>query len=366
MQNAVENHGKPSSKENLISTKTPERNEQMEWAVKSSSPTRSLQIESAVPPRTQTEATVMDEWNAIAPIALGGEESGETTLAQNVKTVYTLEKSFTAMVMAFLIACLDIFSSIQKAQMTMALQQLDAMKSQIKLQIEELKKEQTDQLFKDCFQAATEMAGSIIAAVGSAKTTFEMGQKLNLQKNNIENMKGAMVNEKIDKLQKSINNETALARNKARAGNGVPDDTLKSTHRVIDELSDGTKRVKTEVGNINSDAPLRDVNTYKTNGEMLASDVHLLNNKQSLLNSISSLAKAFGPIVGASFNNQATGHQIKAKEAETAQGVTSNQYRIYMENLSAYRDAFSKMISSLQEVLNQGPANSKASSQRMA
>jgi hypothetical protein len=193
-----------------------------------------------------------------------------------------------------------------------------------------------------------------------------MRQKLNLQKNNMENMKGAIINEKIEQLNTKIESETALARNAARAGNGVRNQKLRSANRVIDQLDDRTGRVKFEVGNINTSAPLRDVNTYKANGEMLASDVHFLNNKQSLLNSISSLAKAFGPLIGTTFNNQATGHQIKAKEAETAQGVTSNQFRIYMENLSVYRDAFSKMISSLQEVLNQGPANSKARSQRMA
>ena len=210
------------------------------------------------------------------------------------------------------------------------------------------------------------MAGAIIATVGSAKTTFDMNVKLDLQTDNATNMKGAVVNEKIDQLQTKIEIENTQAKNTAKASNGIPDRTLKAADPVIDRLADGTTRVQNEVGNINSVAPLRDVNTYKANGEVLASEVHFINNKQSLLNSISGLTKAFGPLIGSVFNNQATGHQIKSKEAETAQGITSNQYRINIELLSSYRDAFSKMLASLQEVLNQGPANSKASSQRMA
>lgn len=367
MPTFIENHVKPAfSKENLISAQTPEKTEGPDQKAESARPTPSLQIESSVPPQPKAEATEGEGWNSLKPIARGSAAAGETTLPQASESVYTLEKSFSAMVMAFLMSCLDIFSSIQKAQMTMALQQLDIMVSQIKLQIAELKEEQKDQLFKDCFQAATEMAGAIIATVGSAKTTFDMGVKLDLQTANATNMKGAMVNEKIDKLQTEVETANAQAKNTAKAGNGVPNDTLNATNSNIDQLADGTKRVKTEVGNISSAAPLRDVNTYKANGELLASEVHFINNKQSLLNSISGLTKAFGPLIGSVFNNQATGHQIKSKEAETAQGITSNQYRINLELLSSYRDAFSKMLASLQEVLNQDPANSKASSQRMA
>lgn len=367
MQPIVENSGTASSsKENLIFTRTPEKKQQIEMAVKSPHSPPSLQIESSVPPQPQAEATDIAEWNSIRPIARGSALEGEMTLAQTSESVYTLEKSFSAMVMAFLMSCLDIFSSIQKAQMAMALQQLDIMVSQIKLQIEELQKEQKDQLFKDCFQAATEMAGSIIAVVGSGKTTVDMKQKLDLQTSNATNMKGAMINEKIDLLQAKVEAANTQAKNVTKTGNGIPDAISNTTNSTIDRLADGTARVKTEVGNINSVAPIRDVNTYKANGELLSSEVHFINNKQSLLNSVSSLAKAFGPLIGSVFSNQATGHQIKAKEAETAQGITSNQYRINLEYLSSYRDAFSKMLASLQEVLNQGPANSKASSQRMA
>lgn len=366
MQTTTVNHAKAGSpKEEEISARMPAKKTETEKLSNATGPTPALQIESSVPPQPHAEAAEAEDWNSLQPIAREG-TAPEATLMTTSESVKALEKSFSAMVMAFLISCLDIFSSLQKAQMTMAFRQLDIMVSQIKEQIAELKEEQKQQLFKDCFQAGTEMAGAIIATVGSAKTTIEMNVKLDLQKANATNMKGAMTNEKIDQLQVKAEAMNAQAKNAAKTSNGVADDLLQNADTNIDSLAHGTTRVKTEVGKINADAPLKDAATYKANGEQLASEVHFINNKQSLINSISGLVKAFGPLIGTNFSNQATGHQIKSKEAETAKEITSNQYRILMELLSAYRDAFSKILSCLQEVLSQDPANSKASSQRMA
>lgn len=274
--------------QNPISSVIPEQKWTLEQIDETTKTTSLLQVESSVPTQAQA-SSIEEDWNSLFLLARTTGTAEETSLKQTSESVLTLEKSFSAMVMAFLMACLDIFSSIQKSQMAMALQQLDIMVSQIKLQIAELKKEQEDQLVKDCFQAATEMAGSIISVVGSAKTTLEMNTKLDLQKHNATNMKGAIVNEKLDKLNAEVKIANAQTRDAASTKNGVSNNVLDNANSQIDQLADGTNRVNFERGNINSSAPLRDVNTYKLNGELLASEVNFINNKQSLLNSVAGL-----------------------------------------------------------------------------
>ena len=248
------------------------------------------------------DAANASAWNAIKPMSLIATPDALLSVSEKINGI-AIPKSLAAMVAEFMILIINIMSSLQKSQFDSALSQLEQMANQIKAQITQLNEEMKKNLAKDMIQATFEMASAVVSIVSSSIT--------------IGNLKAYKASQQL-------------------------------TDTKLKEATDPA-----EIANLN-----RDTNS-------ISAAANIANNKQQYYSAFAGLAKAFGPLIGGAVNNMAAANQIAAKDQELAQGITSNQLRITMDNIASLRDAINRMISSLQEVVSVDPNNSKASSQRM-
>jgi hypothetical protein len=274
--------------------------------------------------------------------------------------------SFASMVMAFMVMSLQIFANLQKANMDMALNQLNLVVTDMKRQIAEMEAEKESTFKKDMIMAGLEVASAVVQFVGSAVTVYQLKGKITEQGDIYNSEKASSLQAKTEKTIAETSTKVNRASDQAHQG-GLDAQLQSKTNNRIEAARSDLNNVKTEKANADSTLGVPDTpEGFNQKYNKIKSEVDYINTRQHAIAGASALMKAFSPLVQGLLGSEATTHQIGAKSSENAKEIRNSVYRQHMEWAAAIRDAINRVLAMLQEVQRQDPENAMAISKKMA
>jgi hypothetical protein len=307
------------------------------------------------------------QWNALKPVSRSGSPAAElpTSIKSSLKLLNDAQPSLASLVLSFMTMSLQIFANLQKANMDMAINQLNSIKLDMIRQIKEMKDEKDATFKKDMIMGVIEAVSSAVQLAGSAYTTAKLKGKM-VEQETLFGQKNA------DAKKISIENETAQADPRIdKVNNLIADDNLNpnlksQTKSDIADIKAVLDDAKASQANANSAIkPALTPEEIKIQSEKIGSEVAYINARQQAFSGLAALIKAGSPFVQGSLGADATTHQISAKEAENSKEIANSLYRQYIDWAAAYRDSISRMLANFEDVQKQDAENSLAASRKM-
>jgi hypothetical protein len=307
------------------------------------------------------------QWNALKPVSRSGSPAAElpTSIKSSLKLLNDAQPSLASLVLLFMMTTLKIFANLQKANMDMAINELNSIKLNMIRQIKEMKDEKDATFKKDMIMGVIEAVSSAVQLAGSVYTTVKLKGKI-VEQETLFGQKDAAATK--------VSNENKIGQTDSKinkADNLIANDNLDPTHKpqaksattdVKDTLDDAKASQADADSAIN---PTLTPEKIKIQSEKISSEVHYINALQQAFSGLTALIKAGSPFVQGSLGAEATTHQISAKEAENSKEIGNSMYRQYTDSAGTYKDSFFRMLAIFDEMQKQDAENSQAASRKM-